>query len=313
MTEPDVLHPPALRPGDRVAVVAPSMPVFTDPFARGIAALGDLGFVVELGANVHAVHGHLAGTDEQRLTDLNAALGDPGIRAVWVGRGGYGLTRILDHIDWDALAADPKLLIGFSDVTALHHAAWRRLRLVTVHGPSAGRMHVVAAHPDARDHLVDLITGAEPPAVLPSLGATPEPVASGRAEGRLVGGNLSLVTAGIGTPDQLETDGTILLLEEVNEAPYKIDRMLTQLRAAGLLDAVAGIVVGALVGCDAPRARASATADEVVRERLGALGVPVLAGLPLGHVDRQLAVPHGARVALDADAGTLMLLERPFR
>lgn len=312
MTPRRVLHPPALAPGDRIAVVAPSMPVFPDLLAAGVAALRGSGFRVEVGAHVHAVRGHLAGSDDERLADLNAALRDPGVRAVWAGRGGYGLTRILDGVDWDALAADPKLLVGFSDVTALLHAAWRRLGLVTVHGPSAGRMHLVAEHTDAYRHLLDLVSGRTTPGPLPTLGATPRGVAPGRAEGRLVGGNLSLLVAGLGTPDQLDTDGAILLIEEVHEPPYKLDRMLTQLRAAGVLARAAGVVVGALVRCDPPRGRPSATADEVVDERLGDLGVPVLAGLPLGHVDRQLALPHGARVAMDADAGTLRLLERPF-
>lgn len=305
-------RPPALCPRDRVTVLAPSMPVFRDQLEAGCAALREAGFDVGLGEHVHAVHGHLAGTDEERLHDLNTAIGDPDVRAVWVGRGGFGLTRILDRIDWDALAADPKLVIGFSDVTALHAAAWRRIGLVTVHGQFAGRLHHVAEHPDAHRHLLDLVTGRTEPGALPTLGATPRTVVSGRAEGPLLGGNLAVLASMVGTPDQLDASGAVLLLEDVNEPPYKLDRALTQLRDAGVLDGVAGIVLGEWVACDPPEGRWSATADETAEERLGDLGVPVLAGLAVGHVDRQLALPHGARVHLDAGAGLVSLLEAPF-
>lgn len=312
MTERAVLRPPALRRGDRVVVVAPSMPVFRDQLDAGCAALRDAGFDVRLGAHVHAVHGHLAGTDQERLHDLNDALRDPDVRAVWIGRGGYGLTRILEGVDWDALTADPKLLIGFSDVTALHTSAWRRLRLLTVHGQFAGRMHLVAQHPDAHRHLLDLVTGRTGPGPLPPLGASARGVVPGVAEGPLVGGNLAVLASMVGTPDQLDAHGAVVLLEDVNEPPYKLDRALTQLRDAGVLDGVAGIVLGEWVACDPPEGRWSATADETAAERLGDLGVPVLAGLPVGHVDRHLALAHGARVAVDSRAGELRLLERPL-
>lgn len=313
MKVPAVLRPRPLRVGDTVAVVAPSMPVFRDQLDAGIAALRAAGFEVRLGEHIHAVHGHLAGTDQQRLHDLNIALRDPTVRAVWAGRGGYGLTRILDGVDWDALADDPKVIVGFSDVTALHVAAWKRLRLVTVHGQFAGRFHLVAGYPDAHRHLVDLLTGALRPGPLPTLGSEPRTVVAGSAEGPLVGGNLAVLASMVGTPHQLDAAGAIVLLEDVNEPPYKLDRALTQLREAGVLDGVAGIMLGEWVACDPPEGRWSATAEETAAERLGDLGVPVLAGLPVGHVNRHLALPHGARVRLDGDAGRLHLAEAVFR
>lgn len=306
------LRPPPLAPGDTVAVVAPSMPVFRDQLAAGCASLEDAGFDVRLGAHVHGVHGHLAGTDDERLQDLNAAIRDPEVRAVWVGRGGYGLTRILEGIDWAALERDPKLLIGFSDVTALHAAAWRRLRLLTVHGQFAGRMHLVAEHPDAHRHLLDLVMGRSGVGALPTLGADARTVVGGTAEGPLVGGNLAVLASLVGTPDQVDARGCVLLLEDVNEPPYKLDRSLTQLRGAGVFDGVAGIVLGEWVACEPPEGRWSASAEETAAERIADLGVPVLAGVPVGHVDRQLALPHGARVILDADETTLHLAERAF-
>lgn len=309
MSDQAVRRPPPLQVGDTVAVVAPSMPVFRDQLDAGVLALRAAGFEVRLGEHIDAVHGHLAGTDQQRVDDLNDALRDPEVRAVWIGRGGYGLTRILDRIDWDALADDPKLLIGFSDVTALHAAAWRRLRLVTVHGQFAGRFHLVAEHDDAHRHLLDLVMGGCQAGPLPTLGSEPRTVVPGRAEGPLVGGNLAVLASMVGTPDQLDASGAILLLEDVNEPPYKLDRALTQLRDSGVLDGVNGIVLGEWVACDPPEGRWSATADETAAERVGDLGVPVLAGLPVGHVDRHLGLPHGARVVLDGDTESLHLAE----
>jgi muramoyltetrapeptide carboxypeptidase len=314
--------PAPLRAGDPVAVVAPCGPAHPDQLASGVAQLEAWGYRPVVMPHALDVHGHLAGSDEARAADLDAAFGDPDLRAVWVARGGYGSTRILDRIDWDALAADPKPLVGFSDVTALHLAAWARLRLVTFHAQFAARAHLLARYPDAAAHLRALLAGEVLPGPLPALEGEPSPraVTGGRAEGRLLGGNLTLLTSTIGTPAQLDTRGAVLLLEEVGEAPYAIDRALTQLRAAGLLDQLAGVVVGRLRGCDPeptapsegrPSPVAPATsADEVVAERLGDLGVPVLVDLPIGHVDRHLALPHGALVRLDADDGTLELRER---
>jgi muramoyltetrapeptide carboxypeptidase len=319
----DVLLPVPLRPGDAVAVVAPSGPVQDDQVDAGVAQLTAWGYRPVVMPHTRDVHGHLAGTDDARLEDLNAALADPDLRAVWAARGGYGLTRILDRIAWSVLAADPKPLVGFSDTTALHLAAWKRLRLVTFHAQFAGRAHLLARYPDAAAHLRSLLAGEVRTGPLPALDGEPPPrvVGGGRAEGRLLGGNLTLLTATIGTPWQLDTAGAVLLVEEVGEEPYAIDRSLTQLRAAGMLGDVAGVIVGRLRGCEPlPKAPAgdgpavvppSATADEVVAERLGDLGVPVLADLPVGHVDRHLALPHGAEVGLDADHGVIEL-RRPY-
>jgi muramoyltetrapeptide carboxypeptidase len=315
----DVLLPAPLRPGDGVAVVAPSGPVQADQLEAGVSQLAAWGYRPVVMPHALDVHGHLAGTDDDRLEDLNSAIADPDVRAVWAARGGYGLTRILERIAWDALAADPKPLIGFSDTTALHLAAWKQLRLVTFHAQFAGRAHLLARYPDAAAHLRSLLAGQARPGPLPALEDEPPPrvLAGGRAEGRLLGGNLTLLTATIGSPWQLDTAGAVLLVEEVGEEPYAIDRSLTQLAAAGMLDELAGVLVGRLRGCDPretvpagggpPVVRSSATADEVVADRLGVLGVPVLMDLPVGHVDRHLALPHGVEVRLDADRGVLEL------
>jgi muramoyltetrapeptide carboxypeptidase len=305
----DVGHPPALRPGDAVAVVSPSSAVPIDRLEAGLAVLASWGLHPVEGRHARAVHGHLAGSDEWRVADLNAAFRDPAVRAVWAARGGYGLTRILHLLDWPALATHPKLLIGFSDVTALLLAAWQRIGLRTLHGQVVARLHLLTDA--ARDRLRRTAFGD--PTVLDDevVGTVVAGTAGGGSTptaGPLVGGNLAVLASLAGTPDQLRADGCILLLEEVDEAPYRVDRLLTQLRGSGALDGAAGMAVATPVRCAAPGVR-SATFDEVVRDRLGDLGVPLLTDLPLGHIDDQFALVHGATAELDMTRGTLRQLE----
>lgn len=304
------LLPAPLRPGDRVALVAPSGVVDVERLEAGTATLRAWGYEPVEMPSIRRRQGHLAGTDAERLSDLQAAIDDPSLRAIWVARGGYGLTRIVDRLDLGGLADHPRWVIGFSDVTVLLHALWRRLGLVTCHGQFAARVHLVAeASPDAVEHLRALLSGAVRPGPLPSLAdhAAPRALVHGRAAGPLVGGNLAITCAGIGTSNQLDTRGAVLLLEDVNEAPYKLDRMLTQLRQVGMFAEAAGVVLGRFVGCDPAPGVPSASVEEVLEDRLGDLGIPVLAGLPVGHQDRHLALPHGATVTLDATAATLSL------
>jgi muramoyltetrapeptide carboxypeptidase len=291
---------PTLRAGDTVAVVSPSGPILsTDRLEAGIAVLASWGLRPVVLPHVHAFHGHLAGTDEHRAGDLNTAIRDPEIRAIFAARGGYGATRILDLIDWDALADDPIPIVGFSDVTALLVAAWRRLRLVTIHGPSVCSLGSLES--EAADHLRGLLFEIGTATTI----ADGRGLVPGRAEGRIVGGNLSILTSLLGTPDALETEDTILFLEDVGEAPYRIDRMLTQLRRSRTLDRVAGIAVGHFTRCNMPEDRPSLTVEEVLADVLAPLGVPVAIGLPTGHVRNHRAFPHGAEVILDAGAGTV--------
>lgn len=300
-----VRRPCPLRSGDTVAVVSPCGPVLDQALLdAGIGVLGSWGLDVVEGRHCRAEVGHVAGSDAQRVEDLNAAIADPAVRGLWVTRGGYGLTRIVDRIDWGALAADPKPIVGFSDVTALHVAAWRRVRVVTVHGHFVGRLSV---QPEAiRDRLRQVVFGESAPGVL--MGT---PLAPGRVGPvPLVGGNLTVLAALAGTPDQLRVPGCVVLLEEVSEAPYRVDRALTQLLASGSLAGVAGIAVGTPVACDPPPNRPSHTFDEVVADRLAALGVPVVTDLPIGHMPAQHAVLHGGLVTLDGATGSLDLHDR---
>lgn len=300
------IRPPALRPGSRVALVAPAGPLPTGAVDRAVDAVHGLGWDAVVGVHARARHGYLAGTDAQRLSDLNAALRAPEIDAVWFLRGGYGAMRLLEHVDWTALRERPRPVIGFSDNTALHLAI-RRLGLVSFHGPhAAGELP-----PFARSALHTLLTSREACGALPFPGATrcAGTVVPGRAEGRLVGGNLSLIAATLGTPVAVNARGAILFLEEIGEPAYRVDRLLSQLRLAGVFDGVAGIVIGAFSECPDDPAAGLPSPAEVIADRLGGLGVPVAAGFPFGHQPDNVTLPLGVRARLDAGIGALELLE----
>lgn len=299
-----MIRPPALRPDMRVALVAAAGPLPDGGVNRAMMRVESLGWEPVPGDNCRARKGYLAGTDAERAMDLNRALRDPTIDAVWFLRGGYGTMRILKEIDWDALAAHPKALIGFSDNTAVHLAA-QRAGVVSFHGPHP---HTPEFPDFAHDELLRVLTVPEPAGVLPfPPGGRAETVAGGVAEGPLLGGNLSILSATLGTPFAIQPEGAILFFEEVGEHPYRLDRLLAHLRLAGVLDAVAGIAVGGVT--DSPVVEGAPTAAEVVADALGGLGIPVATGFPFGHIEENWTLPLGVRARLDADAGTLALLE----
>jgi len=291
------VRPPTLRHGDSVALVSPSSPVPVERVEHAVAVLTSWGLKPHIYPHVFKRFGFLGGTDEERAADLNAALNDPQMRAVWCTRGGYGVQRIVDQLDLAAIARDPKLIIGFSDITALHLALWRRLGLATVHGPVAAQLDKGPASITALGAFHALMT-ADPVTVRADRTELTFPVRSpGRVTGPLIGGNLSLMVATVGTPDWPDLTGAILLLEDINEEPYRVDRMLTQLLRSRVLDGVTGVAIGQFTDCG--------EVNCVLAERLGPLGVPLLGGLPVGHGEQHVALPLGTSATLDADAGTL--------
>ncbi|MDG4788950.1 LD-carboxypeptidase [Micromonospora sp. WMMD1102] len=302
MPDEQTVRPPALRPGDTVLLVSPSGPTRPERVARGVELLTGWGLRPVLAPNAYARRGYLAGDDALRAADLNAAFTDPAVRGVLCTRGGYGVQRVVDAIDMAAVRRDPKVVAGFSDITALQLALWRGARLAGVHGPGAAwldeRTPAVSA-----ESLRAALMCPEPVVVhrLPTE-ETAKVLVPGTATGRLIGGNLCLLTHSVGTPDMPDLTGAVLLVEDVGEPPYKVDRMLTHLRRAGVLAGVAGVAVGQFTDC--ADGWAVGVAD-VLAERLGDLGVPVLGGLPVGHGVGQLTVPVGVPATLDADAGTL--------
>lgn len=295
--------PPPLAPGARVALVAPAGPLRgPGDVAQAEANCRALGWEPRVAPHALARAHYFAGDDAARLADLNAALADPTVDAVWCLRGGYGAMRLLPHVDWDALARRPRPVIGFSDVTALHAGAAARVpRLVTFHGPTAR-----ATLPDfARASLARALGHAGDPCG-PAPGA--RTLRAGTARGRLAGGNLALLAALCGTRWLPSFAGALVVLEDVNEPVYRLDRMLRQLLLAGALDGCAGIVAGQFTHCPEPcddDGRRSVA--EVVAEAAEALGVPAVLGVPVGHVDAQWTLPLGAEAELVADAGAVAL------
>jgi muramoyltetrapeptide carboxypeptidase len=257
-----------------------------------------LGWEPVPGASVLARHGYLGGSDAERLFDLNAALGDESIDAIWCVRGGYGITRLLAHVDYASLARRPRALIGYSDVTALHAAAGTRCELVTFHGPTArGELTEFS-----RSSLLRAaVEGGDPC----GWAADARTIRGGRAHGRLVGGNLSLLAALAGTPYAPDYRGALLVLEDVGEPAYRIDRMLVQLAQSGALSQIAGLVVGHFTESSAGDEIPGGALDVLVREAAEIAGVPAIAGAPIGHIQDQWTLPLGAMARLDADALTL--------
>jgi muramoyltetrapeptide carboxypeptidase len=295
--EVHVIRPARLRPGDALSVVAPAGPVARDRFAAGAKILGSRYRLVH-DERIFTKTGYFAGSDDERLRELSAALADPSTKAVICARGGYGLTRILGGLDAKAFAGAPKPIVGFSDVTALH--AWAaRAGVGAIHGPVVGQLGDLPAEDAAS--LFAALESADPPAPLGGLRV----LRGGRAEGVLLGGNLEIVSRLAGTPWQFDLNGAVLLLEDVGERPYRIDRALTQLELAGGLRGVAGVILGDFIGC-AEKDGSPPSAEEVIVERLGRLGVPIVAGAPIGHGQRNRAVPLGARVRLDGATVTFL-------
>ncbi|MFE0512613.1 LD-carboxypeptidase [Streptomyces sp. NPDC058964] len=304
-----LVRPPRLAAGARVAVVAPSGPVAEERLQAGLDLLRGWDLEPVVGRHVLATHpglGYLAGTDADRAADLERAWCDPSVDAVLCARGGYGAQRMVDLLDWDALrAAGPKVFVGFSDITVLHQAFATRLGLVTLHGPAAAGVDFIK-NDRAREHLRATLFAPETVRTLTSAGTALVP---GRARGVTLGGCLSMLASDLGTPHAHPgARGGLLMLEDVGEQPYRIDRLLTQLLRTGWLDGVSGIGLGSWHGCG-PYEDVRA----VLADRLGGLGVPVLEECGFGHCAGASTVPFGVMAELDADKGTLTLDEPALR
>ena len=298
-------RPRRLRPGDRVAVVAPAGPAQQDLVDAGVRTLTEWGLQVVRGAHLldrHPRLDYLAGTDLDRAADLQSAWCDPDIAAVFCARGGYGSLRTIEHIDWAAMAAAPlKILAGSSDITAIHTAIGRHCNVVTLFAPMIATT-VFGTDETARGHLRRTLF--EPQSVLQLRGRQTETLVPGTARGRTVGGNLSLIVSEQAVLDPPPA-GSIALLEDVCEAPYRLDHFLTHLLHAGWFAGVVGIALGSWHECGGDLA----AINQVMLDRLGPLGVPIVWELGFGHGPAQLTVPLGAEAVLDADAGTLTLLQ----
>lgn len=312
-----LLKPLALSPGDRIGLIAPSSPP-GDPAVidRAVKGLEHVGFEVVLGAAVRKRLGFLAGDDKARAADLNRFIRDRRTRAVICLRGGHGCLRLLPLLDKAAFKRDPKVLCGYSDVTALHLYMLSQVGCVSFHGPMGG----ADFSRDKLDHytMAHFVRSVSEPHPAGSVfdGSKRSGVVlhRGSASGVLVGGNLSVLCALLGTPYFPKLKGAILLIEDVNEPPYRIDRLLTQLRLSGALTGVKAIGVGAFTACeDRIKARGRQSTETVIEERLAGLRIPVVAGLPFGHIDSHATLPLGVRATLDGRRGDLIIEEAAVR
>ena len=314
-----LIRPRRLAPGQTIGMVAPSAaPNEPERIRFAIETVESLGFKVRPATHLYDRDGYLAGDDAARAADLNAMFADDEVDAIWCVRGGYGAMRILPALDYALMRRRPKPLIGYSDITALHMAIQRHAGLVTFHGPVAFR----AFTPYSLAELKRVLWAPEMPARLGS----PPPferaegrvdwenrvatLVPGKARGRLLGGNLCLMAHLVGTPYLPDLRGAILFLEDVEEAYYRIDRMLTQLWLSGALAGLAGVAFGKFTGCEpSPFFLQNRPLEEILTERFRELGIPAVSGLMIGHIDDQTTLPVGCLAELDADAGTLTLLE----
>jgi muramoyltetrapeptide carboxypeptidase len=311
-----LIKPPRLRRGDVVGLIAPGGYTSDAAIDKAVQHIESLGFRVKLGTYLRDVWGNYGGTVAARIADLHAMFRDPDVKAIWAIRGGSGCISLLRHLDYRLIRTHPKILLGYSDITALHLAIHRHAGLVTFHGP------VASSTPSdyATEHLLAVLTAPRESYTIPmSLDndrrALDEPwyatrtVHGGVAEGPLIGGNLSLVSALAGTPYAADFTGGLLFIEEVNEEPYRIDRWMTQLDLAVGFDKAAGVMIGICENCGPQGDGPSLTLDETLDVHLQPLHVPAVTGYSFGHIRNQFTIPVGIRGRLDTEARTVTLLE----
>lgn len=312
-----LVKPERLCFGDTVGIVAPSSPP-PDPKAvdRAVEAVERYGFKPKLGKFVRERHGFLAGNDRDRATDIMSMFADRNVKAIFCFRGGYGSARLLNLLDYEAIRRNVKIFSGFSDITSLHCAFGKTVGMISIHAPMWNRGLQAKDVPEfTRASFLRTVMEAAPSGSM-TVGLEKKTVSivrSGVAEGPLVGGNLSVLCATIGTLFEPSFKGKILFLEDVGEKPYRLDRMLTHLLNTGLLQQVAGVAVGVNQDCEETQESElkeyRQSSADVFKERLSELGVPVVVGLPFGHVELNATIPVGCRARLDADNGDLIVLE----
>ncbi len=317
-----LVKPPALQKGDTIGLIAPATAVESQEWIVIATEIAEsFGFTVVLGDHVGKQYGYLAGSDRERAEDINAMFRRSDVKGIFPIQGGWGSMRVLPFLDFDMIRKNPKVFVGYSDITTLLLAFYKFSGLVTLHGPNIRS----SFNEYVSDYYIRAMTSAAPLGLLrqPPLPAGEKvnkenriiTLSGGKVTGELVGGNLSLLVTTLGTPFEIDLKGKILFLEDVHEEPYRIDRMLTHLFLAGALNDAAGFVVGKMRDCDPrePGYLASLTLEEIFRTRLGSLGKPAISGLSFGHIKDHITLPVGVRATLDADAKTVTIEEGAVR
>ena len=306
-----MIKPKCLKPGDRIALIAPASPVNEEKLKLSIDSIKFLGLIPVLFPSATMTHGYLSGTDELRSADINNAFADPKIDGVFCLRGGYGVTRILNRINYKIISANPKLLLGYSDITGLHVALNQRCHLITLHSPMPSRGWF-SLDPVTLGSLTGNLFSTAPIGEVPSIeGESIETIYPGIAEGQIIGGNLSLLSATLGTPYEINTKNKILFIEEVEERYYKIDRGLTSLALAGKFADCKGIILGTWADCGDPDLdpEKNLTLYQIFDEVIKPFGKPTINNFRAGHIYPQITIPMGVKTRLDATNGVVTFLD----
>lgn len=316
---PDPVYPSLLKTGDTVGLISPSAAIAGElPFQLAVETFEALGFRVKTGKHIRERFGHLAGHDEQKLEDLHGMFADPDVKAVICLRGGSGAARLLPKLDYDLIAENPKIFLGYSDITALHCAIHIQTGLITFHGPMGTSQwpSLVAGQFDSLFVKGELLEYKNPvhkgddliPRSNRTLTITP-----GVTSGRLLGGNLTVLTGIAGSAYYPDFEGSILFLEDIGEQLYRVERMFSQLKLSGTLDKLKGLIFGKCSDCDPGSGYGSLTLDEILDDYIKPLGIPAYQGALIGHIREQFILPVGARVEMNAGEGTFRLTEQAAR
>lgn len=306
-----MLKPKLLKKGDTIGLVGVSgaLRYPKEKYPKMMEAIDAMGYNVIMADSCREYYGYLSGSDASRARGLNRMFADDRVDAVVCMRGGYGVARMLDQVDFDVIRANPKIFLGYSDITALHTAIHQKVGMVTFHGPMPSTCWP-KFDDFTRESMVRALTCTEPLGLLKNPeGIAPKCVVPGRCEGVLVGGNLSLIASACGTPYALDVTDKVLLLEDIGERIYRLDSMLTQLRQAGMFEKCAGVVLGGFTDCTIEYPDYALTLDDIIRDIIVPAGKPVLANMSIGHMDTKITVPLGVKCRLDAGAGTLEIVE----
>ncbi len=310
------IRPPKLNKGDLIGILTPASPVADAArIEKGVRYLESLGYRTKLGQNVGKVNGYLAGTDEERATDLHAMFSDKRVKAIICVRGGYGTPRLLSLLNYKLIARNPKIFVGYSDITALQLVFWKKCRLMTFHGPMAGVEMANQIDPFTEEMFWQCVTSTKKLGRL-SLPEEPkvETLHTGKASGRLLGGNLSLIVSLLGTQYQPGFTDSILFIEEIEEEPYRVDRMMTQLYNSNVFSKSNGMLLGQFTDCN-PKdpTKPSLITEEVLQDSAAKFAKPTLANLPFGHISKKMTLPAGLRVKMDATTKSIDFLEAAVR
>jgi len=309
--------PKRLKKGDTIGLITPGSYIDDDGLQKAVTNLESLGFQIKLAKNIRAERGFTAGTDAQRLADLHSMFADKQVAGIWCARGGYGCGRLLPNIDYRLIKKNPKVLIGFSDITALLQGIYKETGLIGFHGPVGSsdftdytKEYLTKVLMQPIDKLTIALSKENASLAYTNKVYQTATIRGGTATGKLVGGNLSLLAPLAGTKYQPNIKNKLLFIEEIGESPYRIDRMLTQLRQSYPLRDAAGIILGVFKGCEMKEGSRSLSLMETLTDRLGDLNIPVFYGVAIGHIGDNLTLPIGGKAKLDADSGVITLLEK---